>query len=720
MILKQVILKNFKSFKGKIVIDFPAVITAIVGPNGSGKSNIVDAIRWALGEQSFKNIRINKSQDLIFSGNLQESNPSFCEVELIFDNQRKIFNSEYNEISILRRIDRNGNNEYFINHKSSRLKDIIDLTASAKIGLKGFSIINQGAVENIFLVSPQERRIMLEEILGLKNLELKKEEAKRKLEEANINLDKTLALEKEILPRLRFLKRQVARWEKREILEQQLKDEEKKYFISLLHQLFTEQGNEPLNLESLYQKLYNLDTLIKEKENNLMSVKETQNKEIESKIQQITKEIINLQNQKSELLRELGRQEIHSEITYSITDFKNTIIQIKQTLQKLLAVNDLNEIYSEIKTIIQNIDQLLNPSPSKITINPQIQQLQSSLNHLEEELKTKNNALQQNEKILNESNINFRDQYNEIIKLRTQKEEILQLIKKQELAAEKYNLKLNDIKRRLYETSFTFEEIENYYKEQPDLAVSESEVLQIEKHIFRLRKELAEIGIEDSNIIKEYEEVNNRYEFLLQQINDLRKSINDLQILIKELTKEIENTFNKALMNINHDFNRYFRLMFNGGSGKLEQIKKNKLGDSNNNDDEVTNQKYVDSLEQSGGEYWGIDIKIDIPKTNIKSIEILSGGEKTLVAIALLFAIINQSRPPLVIVDEIDAALDEDNSRRFAQILQELCQDTQFIAITHNRMTMTAAQVLYGVTINENNSSQLLSIKFEDSEKILK
>lgn len=227
MFLQKIILKNFKSFKGKVVIDLPSLITAIVGPNGSGKSNIVDAIRWALGEQSFKNLRVEKGEDLIFAGNKKETAASLCEVELIFDNQLHLFNSDYNEISILRRIERSGENSYFLNHKPCRLKDIIDLTASAKIGLKGFSIINQGAVESLLLVSPLERRIMLEEILGLKNLELKKEEAERKLEETNINLDKSLALEKEILPHLRSLKRQVSRWERREEIEGELKLKER-------------------------------------------------------------------------------------------------------------------------------------------------------------------------------------------------------------------------------------------------------------------------------------------------------------------------------------------------------------------------------------------------------------------------------------------------------------------------------------------------------------
>jgi len=131
--------------------------------------------------------------------------------------------------------------------------------------------------------------------------------------------------------------------------------------------------------------------------------------------------------------------------------------------------------------------------------------------------------------------------------------------------------------------------------------------------------------------------------------------------------------------------------MFKGGTAKLVEVK----NEENN--------------------YWGVDIKIDLPKTYLKNLAILSGGEKTLVAISLLLAIVNYSNPPLLILDEIDAALDEENSRRFAEILKELSQETQFIVITHNRLTMEAAGVIYGVTLNDDKSSQLLSISLEEA-----
>ncbi|MFA5392446.1 MAG: AAA family ATPase [Candidatus Paceibacterota bacterium] len=698
MFLKKIILKNFKSFKGKTILEFPFLITAIIGPNGSGKSNIIDALRWALGEQSFKNIRADKGQDLIFAGSEKDTSAAFCEVELIFDNQKKIFNSEYIEISILRRIDKDGNNSYFLNHKACRLKDIIDLTASAKVGLKGFSIINQGSVENILLVSPQERRIMLEEALGLKNIELKKEETKRKLEETDINLDKTVALEKEILPHLRSLKRQVNRWEKREKIREDLSEIEKKYFANIYHSVIQENLPKGQDLNSLNQNLEKIDKEIQEKENKILLSKEEGNNGLETKVQNITQEIIALQNQKSTFLRELGRQEANPGFSFSREELEVRISNIKNQLEPLLEIKDLFSVHKVIKEIIDSLNNIF--SDKGKGNQKDINKIQEALDELEKKLLARSQELKKEEEEINEKNKGFRGAFEEITKLRSQKEELLKEIQKEELLLEKYKLRLEDFKRRVEEAGLDYTLVEEYYqKNKNDIIFDSEKFILLERQVFRLKREIAEIGTEDVNVMKEYQEVSKRYEFLSQQIEDLQKGSQDLKILIQELTQEIEKNFEKSLNEINKDFNRYFRLIFSGGSAKLEQIKKQRT--------------------LSEEQYWGVDIRVDIPKTELKSLEMLSGGEKTLAAVSLLFAIVNQSDPPLVVVDEIDAALDEDNSQRFSQILKELYKNTQFIIITHNRTTMTVAEVIYGVTIGEDNSSQLLSIKLEESERLL-
>ena len=700
MFLKCIILKNFKSFARKTVLDFPYLFTAIVGPNGSGKSNIVDAIRWALGEQSFKNLRAEKGRDLIFSppvvGKNKNSSAGFAEVELIFNNSKKNFPLEVSELSILRRIDKEDNNSYFLNHQSCRLKDIIEISAAAKLGLKGLSIINQGSVENILKVSPQERRMMLEENLGLKNLEIKKEESKRKLESTLINLDKVQALQQEILPHLRSLKRQVNRWEKREKIREKLLNIEKKYFINIYHQTLQENIHSHLDVDKVKKDIENLEGLIKEKEKEIGLSNEQTDKGLEIKIGDLTQQIINLQNQKSVLLRDLGRKEVSGKLVLNGESLETKVFSIKEELQSLLNFVDLNKIKEKIKNIVRNIDCLISPKGEEK--GETIKKIQDDLEKIEKEIKQKNELLNNWQSQLSKRTLSFRSKFQEIELKREEKEKLYRELQREEILNEKFRLRLEDFKRRLQEAGFQFEEIKKLYQEGESAEIVSSEELSsLENRIWRGKRELAEIGAEDENTINEYKDVSCRYDFLAQQITDLKKGVEDLKFLINELNNQIEEKFGRAIEGINQEFNRYFKLIFNGGSSKLIQIKQ-----------DTGNHSAV----------WGIDIKINIPKTQLKGTEMLSGGEKTLVAICLLFALINQSNPPLLVVDEIDAALDEENSYRFAEILKALSKNTQFIIITHNRITMNVVQIIYGVTLSENDSSQLLSLKLEEAEAL--
>ncbi|MFA5722005.1 MAG: AAA family ATPase [Candidatus Paceibacterota bacterium] len=700
MFLKQIILKNFKSFAGKTVLDFPVFFTAIVGPNGSGKSNIVDAIRWALGEQSFKNLRAGKGSDLIFSSNKKNSSAGFAEVELVFDNTKGFFPLEFSEVSLLRRIDKEDNNSYFLNHQPCRLKDIIETSAAAKLGLKGFSIINQGSVENILKVSAQERRIMLEENLGLKNLEIKKEEAKRKLENTLINLDKIQSLRQEVLPHLRSLKRQVVRWEKMEKMKEELVLLEKKYFINVYNQILKERIQPNVDFNKIKQEIKSIERFIEDESRKIGLLDEQNDKSLEIEIRNLTGEIIELQNKKSSLLKDLGQREASSNLAVVREPLEKKVISLKEELQLLLSFVDLEKIKQKIQVIINDIDSFINPEDnlSEKKEDEKVKEIKSILEKIDVEINEKNRLLNQLQEQQNAKSLDFKLKFKEIESKRAEKERLYRELQREEILNEKFELHLEDFKRRLEESGFQFEEIKQDYQANKETElISMEEFSDLEKKIMRGKQGLAEIGVQDQNIIEEYKEVSGRYDFLTQQISDLNKGMEDLKVLIKELEEQIEGKFNEAIKKINHQFNDYFRLIFNGGSARLIQRK------------EKTNN---DNLS------WGVDIQLNIPKTQLKGLEMLSGGEKTLVAICLLFALVEQSKIPLLVVDEIDAALDEDNSRRFSEILKALNKQTQFIIITHNRLTMSAVQVIYGITLSSDNSSQLLSLKLEEAEAL--
>ena len=173
MYLKQIVTSGFKSFADKIDIKLDGKITCIVGPNGSGKSNVVDAVRWVLGEQSVKSLRGEGSMsDVIFSGSKSRNPLNVASVELIFDNNDHYLNVPYTEISIKRRVYRSGENEYYLNGEKCRLKDVTNLLIDTGMGKESFNIISQGEVERILSNSPSDRRIIFEEASGI--LKLKK------------------------------------------------------------------------------------------------------------------------------------------------------------------------------------------------------------------------------------------------------------------------------------------------------------------------------------------------------------------------------------------------------------------------------------------------------------------------------------------------------------------------------------------------------------------
>nr|WP_279633315.1 chromosome segregation protein SMC [Marinilactibacillus kalidii] len=183
-------LKGFKSFADKTTLDFNDGVTAVVGPNGSGKSNIIEAIRWVMGEQSAKNLRGGRMHDIIFSGTDSRKPINVAEVTLVLDNQDGFLPVDFEEVSVTRRINRSGDSEYLMNKQACRLKDIVDLFMDSGLGKESFSIISQGQVEAIFNSKAEDRRSIFEEAAGVFKYKLRKQSAERKLEDTQDNLDR--------------------------------------------------------------------------------------------------------------------------------------------------------------------------------------------------------------------------------------------------------------------------------------------------------------------------------------------------------------------------------------------------------------------------------------------------------------------------------------------------------------------------------------------------
>ena len=206
MYFKRIEMHGFKSFAEPVVIDFHEGITCIVGPNGSGKSNISDAIRWVLGEQSPKTLRGGKMEDVIFAGTASRKSRGMAEVTLVIDNKTGILPIDFAEVAITRKMYRSGESEYSINNTQCRLKDIRELIMDTGIGVDGYSLIGQGKIADIVANKSEARREIFEEAAGIVKYRSKKAEAERKLESANVNLERVNDIIGELEGRIDTLK----------------------------------------------------------------------------------------------------------------------------------------------------------------------------------------------------------------------------------------------------------------------------------------------------------------------------------------------------------------------------------------------------------------------------------------------------------------------------------------------------------------------------------
>src|SRR3954471_19261930 len=221
MHLKSISVKGFKSFPDRTRLEFGPGVSVIVGPNGSGKSNVTDAVLWALGEQSPLAVRGQSMQDVIFGGGRGVQARPSAEVELVLDNDGGSDDLPMSEISILRRLDRNGEGEYRLNGARCRLVDVLEMLSDTGLGKEMHSVISQGRVETIVTSKPRDRRMLIEEAAGLGKHRKRRRRAQLKLERTQENLDRALDVEREARSRLRPLKRQAEAAELHERLERQ-------------------------------------------------------------------------------------------------------------------------------------------------------------------------------------------------------------------------------------------------------------------------------------------------------------------------------------------------------------------------------------------------------------------------------------------------------------------------------------------------------------------
>lgn len=731
MHLKKLEIHGFKSFAKKTVLEFEPGITSIVGPNGSGKSNIADSLRWVFGEQSLKLLRGKKSEDVIFAGSDQKARLGAAEVMVHFDNVDHKMPIDYDEVSIGRRVYRDGNSEYVLNGSQVRLLDIEDLLAKSGFGNTSYFVIGQGTIDQLILRGPAGIKELLEEASGIKPYYDKRERALRRLDRTESNLVQVRALVAEIEPRLRSLRRQTRKLERRGEIEDELKMAYVGYFSQMILGMNRQVQEIAAKIAGYDKQIKDLNTEIK----TLSADIEAQEKEsggAGAKYKKIRGDLDDLHKQKNIIQEQLavirGRLKIEAvklkeAPTINWQALKDKFHSAYQRLVSLFETYDPAEA-GEVKKLFTSVKEMIETAEGE---TPQHRQKEM------ESLKTEEKRL----------NVDLEKLFAKIRQLETDLENYAkeeegtkqQLFVKERLLRNKQEslVKTSAAKNLLdVEQARLVTRRENYQSEAREALGAGYETLLTPEHghpgfetlqerIRHLKKQLEVIGGVDDLTLQEFKETEERYTYLTTQSADLENGMKDLKTVIAELDEVIKKEFQTAFDTISEKFTYYFRMLFNGGQASMtilrERIAPTSLAPEGRGQGEGETEQSEPQGEMSKGrlEIIGIDLKATPPGKKLGGISALSGGERALTSIALLSAILATFPAPFVALDEVDAALDEANSIRFGKIVGTLAAKTQFITITHNRETMRQSHTLYGVTMGDDGISKVLSLKLEQA-----
>jgi len=717
--LRRLELQGFKSFAQKTVFEFPDRVTAVVGPNGSGKSNVIDALRWVLGEREAKQLRGDSLANLIFAGTPKRPAVGFAKVALVFDNSEKLFPIDAPEVMVTRKIDRSGASEFFLNDSEVRLKDLQPILARAKLGARGLTMIGQGQSDLFVRSTPEERRGMIEEILGLREFRLKKNQSERQLATSEINMEKVRAMIEEITPHLRLLRRQKSRFERRTEIENELKSFETAYFSHRYHSIAHDMkmAKAPVSRIEEEKNAKEKEVFLAEQE-----VKAVGQKDEGVERGKVLRDSLNeLFKKRAELERAFAKAEARIEIESvpitqaekSAADMHTFLGTIKEEIAVMVDWHEIEKIKISLQSITERIGRFFDRDVTQrdtTDLKKELERIKVELETVGKEIDTLRVAEEELADSGRKANQEFRAKVEILENKKNELRKLDQELVNLRFDYERVLMRREELEREWIAIGNTKEELETIGEVKDVVASSD-----LERKMIRMRGELAAIGEIDPNLMKEAEDTEARYVFLTKELEDLTSAIADLRALIKELDYKIHADFKNAFSSINDAFDHYFKLMFGGGKAKMKlklpEVKVRDIVVQENGEEVVEEKKEKGSELQAG-----VEIEIAIPRKKITSLEMLSGGEKSLVSLAALFALIAVSPPPFLVLDEIDAPLDEENARRFSDLIKDFSKSSQFIIVTHNRATMEAADSLYGVTMGDDGVSSILSLKLEGAK----
>ena len=691
---------GFKSFAKKETILFNSGITGIVGPNGCGKTNIVDAIRWVLGEQKTKRLRSSKMEEVIFNGASNVKPLGLCEVFLTIENNKGLLPVEYSEVEIGRRLYRSGESEYFINRNNCRLKDISNLFVDTGLTSDAYSVIELNMIEQILSDKDDSRRNMFEEAAGVNKYKSKRRSALKKFDLNSRDLERIDDIIVEIQIQVKALDLQLKRFKRHEKLTNELQELE----LDLASARVADLANIIAPLEEMLKKknkLLQKNTSKKEVESvefdnardSYLNEKESLSK-MKAKVDSLTEKLLSeIQEKNQESSRGVGllEDELQKKIS-QLNQFDKDYIKIvsNQDVTKNLSdeskekfknknytVIETDKKYEKLKASIQDYKDKIDKYRKEQEFD--FSKMDESIKKIKDKINANNLELENKENDVNKAFIKMESIRAKLDSDKFSKDDLFYEIKEAEMKIAESKIKKNQI-----EQSF----IEKFGSDVKLKHLKEYNISDMVFRIEKIKRSIDSIGPINWAVKDEHEEKSARLNNLLDQKSDLIDAENNLKEAIKKIDGVAQEQFLKTYNEVKENFETMFTVFFNGGKGSIE------LSDGN------------DPLNSD------INIFAQPPGKRNNSLKMLSAGEKSLTAIALLFSIYQYKPSPFCILDEIDAPLDDINIKKFTEVIKDYSKTTQFIMVTHNKLTMESADCIYGVTAEKQGISKLMSIDF--------
>ena len=531
MYLKRLEMQGFKSFADKTVLELMPGITGVIGPNGSGKSNIVDCIKWILGEQSIKTLRGGKSSDIIFAGTEARKPLGLAEASLIFDNSDGVLPIEYAEVTVTRKIFRSGETGYYINKVPCRLKDILELFMDTGIGKDGYSIIGQGKIDEILSNKSEDRRNVFEEAAGIVKYKTRKQESEKKLEHTKLNLIRINDILTELENNIEPLKEQSEKARMFLNLKQDLKQIEVGLFV--------------YNIEKYKKDLENVmqDIDIMNSNYNLEEEKLKQINELKENLKLNVEEII----EKTEKMQniEFESQQKKEKLNSDINVFKAKIDNNMQNIERIEKENlELNEkIVSSENEIENKINKKNSLKQNKEKFEKELEQKQNELNELTKNFSEKEIKIEEKKKIVEDNNdkkyeieLNTNSQKANLINIENREKQIDSEISTSISEKDKARFEKEDIQKGFYE-------VENLKKDRENKL---SEIGQIKKET---ENKIKNCDLKINNLTQELNFKNSRCNFLIETEKEKEGYVKSVKSLLKdcENIKELGKGMNGAL-----------------------------------------------------------------------------------------------------------------------------------------------------------------------------